>query len=208
MSFRMLPKDPKFFELFIADGENLRGGRERPSTRWSTQYDRLEERVAEHPGAREARRRDRRGGHPPARGRVRHPVRPRGHPRARVAARRRRRRHPGDRRDVRHLRRRRSRPPRRGGWRRSSTARAASSPRRSGKLDGLKDLERHLDGDPRAREGGRRPVAGGHGAPLPRRLHDPIEVIKWRDLYNDLEDTIDAAEDAAEAIERMYHKAN
>ena len=36
----------------------------------------------------------------------------------------------------------------------------------------------------------------------------PIEVIKWRDLYTYLEDTIDAAEDAAEAMERMYHKAN
>ena len=36
----------------------------------------------------------------------------------------------------------------------------------------------------------------------------PIEVIKWRDLYNDLEEAIDAAEDAAEAMERMYHKAN
>ena len=36
----------------------------------------------------------------------------------------------------------------------------------------------------------------------------PIEVIKWRDLYTYLEDTIDAAEDAAEAMERMFHKAN
>ena len=26
MSFRILPKDPKFFELFIADGENLARG--------------------------------------------------------------------------------------------------------------------------------------------------------------------------------------
>ena len=34
-----------------------------------------------------------------------------------------------------------------------------------------------------------------------------IEVIKWRDLYRELENAIDAAEDAAEAIERMYHKA-
>ena len=40
------------------------------------------------------------------------------------------------------------------------------------------------------------------------RTSAPIEVIKWRDLYNDFEDTIDAAEDAAEAIERMYHKAS
>ena len=36
----------------------------------------------------------------------------------------------------------------------------------------------------------------------------PLEVIKWRDIYSELEDAIDAAEDAAEAIERMYHKAN
>ncbi|MEA2654229.1 MAG: hypothetical protein QOI37_1456, partial [Chloroflexota bacterium] len=28
------------------------------------------------------------------------------------------------------------------------------------------------------------------------------------DLYTLLEDTIDAAEDAAEAMERMYHKAS
>lgn len=36
---------------------------------------------------------------------------------------------------------------------------------------------------------------------------EPLEVIKWRDLYRELENAIDAAEDAAEAIERMYHKA-
>ena len=36
---------------------------------------------------------------------------------------------------------------------------------------------------------------------------DPLEVIKWRDLYRELENAIDAAEDAAEAIERMFHKA-
>ena len=39
-------------------------------------------------------------------------------------------------------------------------------------------------------------------------VQDPLEVIKWRDLYNELEEAIDAAEDAAEAMERMYHKAN
>ncbi len=36
---------------------------------------------------------------------------------------------------------------------------------------------------------------------------DPLEVIKWRDLYRELENAIDAAEDAAEAIERMVHKS-
>ena len=76
------------------------------------------------------------------------------------------------------------------------------------KLDGLKDLERHLvavhqlakeaDGVSRAAV-----AALFRDAALP-----PIEVLKWRDLYNAFEDTIDAAEDAAEAMERMYHKAN
>ena len=37
---------------------------------------------------------------------------------------------------------------------------------------------------------------------------EALEVIKWRDIYRELENSIDAAEDAAEAIERMYHKAN
>jgi uncharacterized protein len=37
---------------------------------------------------------------------------------------------------------------------------------------------------------------------------DPLDVIKWRDLYGTLENGIDAAEDAAEAVERMLHKAS
>jgi len=37
--------------------------------------------------------------------------------------------------------------------------------------------------------------------------HDPLEVIKLRDLYSELEETIDAAEDAAEVIERILAKA-
>ncbi len=36
---------------------------------------------------------------------------------------------------------------------------------------------------------------------------DPLEVIKMRDLYRELEDTIDAAEDAAEVIERILAKS-
>ena len=56
----------------------------------------------------------------------------------------------------------------------------------------------------------RRPTAcrGRPSARLFREDWPPIEVIKWRDLYNDLENAIDAAEDAAEAMERMYHKAS
>ncbi len=36
---------------------------------------------------------------------------------------------------------------------------------------------------------------------------DALEVLKWRDIYHSLEEAIDAAEDAAEVIERMVHKA-
>jgi hypothetical protein len=74
-------------------------------------------------------------------------------------------------------------------------------------LDGLKGLEPHLkrvheleheaDGLSRAAV-----------ARLFREAGNPLEVIKWRDLYAALEDAIDAAEDAAEAIERMNHKAS
>jgi uncharacterized protein len=74
-------------------------------------------------------------------------------------------------------------------------------------LDGLKGLDPHLkmvhdleheaDGLSRAAM-----------ARLFRDGGDPLNVIKWRDLYTAFEDTIDAAEDAAEAIERMNHKSS
>jgi predicted phosphate transport protein (TIGR00153 family) len=74
------------------------------------------------------------------------------------------------------------------------------------KLDGLKDLEADLlrvhelehDADTLSRAAVAR---------LFREASDPLEVIKWRDLYHEMENAIDAAEDAAEAIERMFHKA-
>ena len=76
------------------------------------------------------------------------------------------------------------------------------------KLDGLKDLDRHLI----AVHDLEKEADGLSRAAVARLFHDadlpPIEVIKWRDVYNAFEDTIDAAEDAAEAMERMYHKAN
>ncbi len=75
------------------------------------------------------------------------------------------------------------------------------------KLDGLKDLERHFDSIHELEN----EADGLSRAAVARLFKDdlpPIEVIKWRDLYNLLEETIDAAEDAAEAMERMYHKAN
>ena len=74
-----------------------------------------------------------------------------------------------------------------------------------GKLNKMKDINEHLakiheleheaDGVSRAAIGR-----------LFREGGDPLEVIKWRELYLALENAIDAAEDAAEAIERMIHK--
>jgi hypothetical protein len=74
------------------------------------------------------------------------------------------------------------------------------------KLDGLKELEPHF----RAIHDLEHEADGLSRAAVARLFHeatDPIEVIKWRDLYNAFEESIDAAEDATEAMERMYHKA-
>lgn len=62
-------------------------------------------------------------------------------------------------------------------------------------LERIHDLEHEADGVSRAAIGR-----------LFRENHDPLDVIKWRELYLALENAIDAAEDAAEAIERMIHK--
>jgi uncharacterized protein len=74
------------------------------------------------------------------------------------------------------------------------------------KLDGLKDLDADLtrvhDLEHQADTLSRAAVAR-----LFRDGRDPLEVIKWRDLYRELENAIDAAEDTAEAIERMFQKA-
>ena len=75
-----------------------------------------------------------------------------------------------------------------------------------GKLDGLKDLERHFEAIHEL-ESEADGLSRAAMARLFHEAHDPIDVIKWRDLYNELEESIDAAEDAAEVMERMYHKA-
>ena len=37
---------------------------------------------------------------------------------------------------------------------------------------------------------------------------DPLVVIKWRDIYAQLEESIDAAEDVSEIIQRVIHKGS
>jgi predicted phosphate transport protein (TIGR00153 family) len=63
-------------------------------------------------------------------------------------------------------------------------------------LKAIHELENQADGLSRSA------IAG-----LFRGQPDAVEIIKWRDVYTYLEDTIDAAEDAGEIIERMVHKA-
>ena len=73
------------------------------------------------------------------------------------------------------------------------------------KLEAMKDMSEHLD---RVHElehqadGVSRAAIGR----LFRENLDPLDVIKWREIYLELENAIDAGEDAAEAIERMVHK--
>jgi predicted phosphate transport protein (TIGR00153 family) len=205
MSFRLLPKDPKFFQLFIADGDNLEAAT-RALKEMVEQYDRLDERIAgiqalEKAGDEIDREVTRKLED------------------AFVT--------PFDREDIHELVSRLddvvdgvqaiaetfviygvAAPT-------PEARRLAAILDEQGKelaqalrkLDGLKDLERHFEAihelENEADGLSRAAVAKLFRDDLP-----PIDVIKWRDLYNYLEEAIDAAEDAAEAMERMYHKAN
>ena len=73
------------------------------------------------------------------------------------------------------------------------------------KLEGMKGLDSHLKRvhDLENEADGLSRAALGR---LFRDGHQPLDVIKWRDIYQSLEESIDAAEDVAEIIARMVHK--
>jgi len=204
VSFRLLPKDPHFFELFIQDGDNLAASA-RALLDLVTVYDRLDERIAaiqvlEKHGDEIDREVNRRLED------------------AFIT--------PFDREDIHELVSRLddvvdgiqgiaetlviydvTKPT-------AEAVRLAQILDAQGtelaaalrKLDGLKELEPHF----RAIHDLEHEADGLSRAAVARLFHeatDPIEVIKWRDLYNAFEESIDAAEDATEAMERMYHKA-
>jgi predicted phosphate transport protein (TIGR00153 family) len=205
MTFRLLPRDPKFFELFIADGDNLEAAAAALNA-MVDRYDRLEERVTEIQA-----------------------LEKRGDEIDRAVTRKLEDAFitPFDREDIHELVSRlddvvdgiqaiaetfviygvKEPTPEARRLAAIVDAQAKELAQALRKLDGLKDLERHFElvheleneADGLSRAG----VARLFRDDLP-----PIEVIKWRDLYTLLEDTIDAAEDAVEAMERMYHKAN
>jgi len=205
MSFRLLPKDPKFFELFIADGDNLAAAAA-ALHEMVDQYDRLESRVANIQAL------EKRGDE------IDEEVTRRLED-AFVT--------PFDREDIHELVSRLDDvvdgiqsvaesflifgvdQPTAEAKRLTAILDGQGSELAAAlhKLDGLKDLERHLAVIHQLEK----EADGISRAAMARLFHEDlpaIEVIKWRALYNDLENTIDAAEDAAEAMERMYHKAN
>jgi hypothetical protein len=205
MSFRLLPRDPKFFELFIADGDNLEAAAG-ALNEMVEQYDRLDERIAAIQALEKV-------------GDEIDSEITRKLEDAFVT--------PFDREDIHELVSRlddvvdgiqaiaetfviyRVPAPTPEARRLAAIidAQGVELAQALRKLDGLKDLERHFSAvhelENEADGLSRAAVAKLFRDDLP-----PIDVIKWRDLYNDLEETIDAAEDAAEAMERMYHKAN
>jgi predicted phosphate transport protein (TIGR00153 family) len=73
-------------------------------------------------------------------------------------------------------------------------------------LDGFKGIGAHLQ-EIHVLENKADGLSRAAVARLFRESTDALHVIKWRDVYMKLEDTIDAAEDAGEIIERMWHKA-
>jgi uncharacterized protein len=204
MSFRLLPKDVRFFDLFIADGENLQAAAHR-LRELIDDYDRLEDRVAEIQAL------EKRGDE------IDREINQRLED-AFIT--------PFDREDIHDLTiqlddvvdgiqataetfviyaiDRPTDEARQLAHILADQADALVSALR--KLDGLKDLDADLtrvhDLEHQADTLSRAAIAR-----LFRDGADPLHVIKWRDLYRELENAIDAAEDAAEAIERMFHKA-
>ncbi len=205
MSFRLLPKDPKFFDLFIADGENL-AATASALHEMVDHYDNLEVRVAQIQAL------EKRGDE------IDQEVTQRLED-AFVT--------PFDREDIHELVSRLDdvvdgiqsiaetfviygvEQPTQEARRLAAIldGQAGELSAALGKLDGLKGLDAHFAAIHQLEKEGDG-LSRAAMARLFRETTDPIEVVKWRDLYNALENSIDAAEDAAEAMERMYHKAN
>lgn len=205
MTFRLLPKDVRFFDLFVRDGENLQVAAER-LRELIDEFDRLDERVVEIQAL------EKRGDE------IDREINRRLED-AFIT--------PFDREDIHELTARLDdvldgiqaiaetlviygvdRPTdesRRLAAIISEQSVALAAALRG--LDGLKGLEPYLEAVHEL-EHEADGLSRAAVARLFREARDPLEVIKWRDLYGALEDTIDAAEDAAEAIERMNHKAS
>jgi uncharacterized protein len=76
-----------------------------------------------------------------------------------------------------------------------------------GKLEGLKGLEGNLK-EIHELENEADGLSRAAVARLFQNDPEPLNVIKWRDIYIALENTIDAAEDACEVIEKIVAKSS
>ena len=207
MSFRLLPKDVQFFDLFTADGENLRGGRHASSTRWSSTT------TGSRSASREIQRLEKAGDE------IDREITERLED-AFVT--------PFDREDIHELTRHASttsstasrRPPRPSSSTPSSepteearelarilAAQAVELLEALRKLDGLKGLEPHLERGPRARAPGRRPVTGGHRGASSGRPRTPSRSSSGAISTASSRTPSTRPRTPAEVIERMYHKA-
>ena len=205
VSIRLMPRDEKFFDLFVTDAENLSAAA-LELTALMQAYDRLEERVAriqalEHAGDEIGEQVDERLD------------------RAFIT--------PLDREDIHELVRRMddvvdriqetaealliydiSAPTDEARRLAAILAEQASELQAAlRKLEAMKDLDVHLKRvhDLENEADGLSRAAIGR---LFRERQDPLEVIKWRDIYQSMEESIDAAEDVAEIIQRMIHKSS
>jgi predicted phosphate transport protein (TIGR00153 family) len=86
-------------------------------------------------------------------------------------------------------------------------AQAAQLDSAIGLLEGLKGIEPHLK-EIHELENEADGLSRAAVARLFRDSPDPLNVIKWRDIYIALENTIDAAEDAGEVIEKIVAKSS
>jgi predicted phosphate transport protein (TIGR00153 family) len=203
MAFRLIPRDVKFYDLFVADGDNLAKAAERLSE-LVDHYDRLEERIAEIQAL------EKRGDE------IDHEINARLED-AFVT--------PFDREDIHDLTVRIDdvvdgiqavaetfviydvKAPTQECRRMAAILRDQGTELAAAlrKLDGMKGISPHLDRVTELEheaDGLSRAAVGQ----LFRDGQEPLEVIKWRDIYRELENAIDAAEDAAEAMERMLAK--
>jgi predicted phosphate transport protein (TIGR00153 family) len=203
VSIRLMPRDEKFFDLFVTDGENLVAGSQELALLME-HYDRLDERIAriqaiEHDGdeigEQVGQRLDR----------------------AFIT--------PVDREDIHELARRmddvldRIQETAETLQIYGITATTEEARRLSAilaeqateilaalrKLEGMKGLDPHLR-QVHVLENEADGLSRSAIARLFRDGQEALEVIKWRDVYQSLEESIDAAEDVAEIIARMVHK--
>ena len=205
MPFRLTPRDDRFYSMFTAAAANLVTGATLLGDQLAAGLEARRRDRRPHARRRARRRRDHTRDHPHGELHVRHPVRPRGHLRARLAPRRRawttwtppptsssctaRRAAAGAR-----------RPGRR--------ARSAAPSSRRGHAAAAHPCRtcRVLDRDQPPRERGATGSTAGCSPTLFSGEYEPIEVLKLKDVVEELEAAADAFEQVAHTVETIAVK--